>query len=80
MLGSIGSVVLRFISHRQAKCITNQIIKYSVVGSEGGVGETKNPESARKRIPRFSKSDHEALAEIFKKIGQKELSKVNLLF
>merc|ERR1711992_117696 len=28
--------------------------------------------------PRFTKSDHEALAEIFKKIGQKEQTKVGL--
>ena len=27
---------------------------------------------------RFTKSDHEALVEIFKKIGQKELTKVGL--
>ena len=29
----------------------------------------------KKAIPRFSKSDHETLAEIFKKIGQKEQTK-----
>ena len=28
--------------------------------------------AVKKAIPRFSKSDHEALAEIFKKIGHKE--------
>ena len=28
---------------------------------------------------RFTKSDHEALVEIFKKIGQKELTKVGIL-
>ena len=32
----------------------------------------------KKKIPKFSKSDHEALVEIFKKIGQKELTKVGL--
>ena len=53
---------------------------YSGVGPEAGVGAVKNPDSARKRIPRFSKSDHEALADIFKKIGQKELSKVQYFF
>ena len=31
--------------------------------------------AAKKAIPRFSKSDHETLAEIFKKIGQKEQTK-----
>lgn len=30
------------------------------------------------KIPRFSKSDHDALAEIFRKIGQKELTKQGL--
>ena len=30
------------------------------------------------RIPRFTKSDHDALAEIFRKIGQKELTKQGL--
>ena len=29
-------------------------------------------------MPRFTKSDHEALVEIFKKIGQKDLTKVGL--
>ena len=29
----------------------------------------------KKAVPRFSKSDHETLAEIFKKIGQKEQTK-----
>ena len=29
-------------------------------------------------MPKFSKSDHEALVEIFKKIGQKELTKMGL--
>ena len=32
----------------------------------------------KKRMPKFSKSDHEALVEIFKKIGQKELTKMGL--
>ena len=32
----------------------------------------------KKKIPKFSKSDHEALVEIFKKIGQKELTKMGL--
>jgi len=32
----------------------------------------------KKKMPRFTKSDHEALVDIFKKIGQKELTKVGL--
>ena len=32
----------------------------------------------KKKMPKFSKSDHEALVEIFKKIGQKELTKMGL--
>merc|ERR1719447_1764059 len=32
----------------------------------------------KKKIPKFSKSDHEALVEIVKKIGQKELTKIGL--
>jgi cytoskeleton-associated protein 5 len=34
--------------------------------------------SEKKKMPRFTKSDHEALVDIFKKIGQKELTKVGL--
>jgi len=32
----------------------------------------------KKKMPRFSQSDHETLVDIFKKIGQKELTKVGL--
>ena len=35
--------------------------------------------SEKKKMPRFTKSDHEALVDIFKKIGQKELTKVGIL-
>ena len=46
------------------------------VGSQHGT--TVNPTSAEKKKIKFSKSDHEALVEIFKKIGQKELTKAGL--
>ena len=46
------------------------------VGAEGSSIPVKSQQSSAKKAPRFSKSDHEALAEIFKKIGQKDLSKV----
>ena len=46
------------------------------VGSQHGT--TVNPASAEKKKIKFSKSDHEALVEIFKKIGQKELTKAGL--
>ena len=36
------------------------------------------PASRRKPLQKFSKNDHEALADIFKKIGQKELTKQGL--
>jgi len=48
------------------------------VGAEGSSIPVKSQQSSAKKAPRFSKSDHEALAEIFKKIGQKDLSKVGL--
>jgi len=48
----------------------------SGIGGESGIPSREN--SAKKRVPKFTKSDHEALAEIFEKIGQKELTKVGL--
>ena len=45
----------------------------SGIGKENAVDSIKNgnkPTSAGGKIPRFTKSDHDALAEIFKKIGQ----------
>ena len=43
----------------------------------GKEGKSRDPgSSSKKKAQRFSKSDHEALADIFKKIGKKELSKV----
>ena len=43
----------------------------NTVGSSQGSAE-------KKKMPRFTKSDHEALVDIFKKIGQKELTKQGL--
>ena len=47
--------------------------------------DSKNPvchdwacTSSGGKIPRFTKSDHDALAEIFRKIGQKEMTKQGL--
>ena len=45
-------------------------------GHNGAVGKSGSAE--KKKMPRFTKSDHEALVEIFKKIGQKDLTKVGL--
>jgi len=55
-------------------------------GSSGGQSQTANNRTGsssgsaaeKKKMPRFTKSDHEALVEIFKKIGQKELTKLGL--
>lgn len=53
------------------------------VGNDS-TGSASKPQQAtpvsaeKKRMPKFSKSDHEALVEIFKKIGQKELTKMGL--
>ncbi len=44
---------------------------------QDAVQEVRPTDSAKKKSPRFTKSDHEALADIFKKIGQKELTKVS---
>ena len=54
------------------------------VGKENANDILKNGNNAKSglnsggKIPRFTKSDHDALAEIFKKIGQKELTKQGL--
>jgi len=45
-------------------------------GHNGAGGRSGSAE--KKKMPRFTKSDHEALVEIFKKIGQKDLTKVGL--
>ena len=47
-------------------------------GVGGQNGSTGNSASAEKKKTKFSKTDHEALVEIFKKIGQKELTKAGL--
>jgi cytoskeleton-associated protein 5 len=48
--------------------------------SSGSAIDTNNKQQAQKSkaAQRFSKSDHETLADIFKKIGQKELTKQGL--
>ena len=46
-------------------------------GQDGAGGVRSG--SAEKKMPRFSKSEHEALVEIFKKIGQKDLTNDGLL-
>merc|ERR1719220_421259 len=48
--------------------------KSQIPSSIGNAGGT----SSGGKIPRFTKSDHDALAEIFRKIGQKELTKQGL--
>lgn len=55
-----------------------KLLNTGVGGDSGQSGIPTRDNSAKKRPPRFTKSDHEALAEIFKKIGQKELTKVGL--
>jgi hypothetical protein len=59
------------ISELEAKCNQIAILAGSTGGSEGEAGGT----NSGGKIPRFNKSDHDALAEIFRKIGQKELTK-----
>jgi superfamily I DNA and/or RNA helicase len=59
------------ISELEAKCNQIAILARSTGGSEGEAGGT----SSGGKISRFTKSDHDALAEIFLKIGQKELTK-----
>jgi hypothetical protein len=59
------------ISELEAKCNQIAILAGSTGGSEGEAGGT----NSGGKIPRFNKSDHDALAEIFRKIGQKELAK-----
>jgi hypothetical protein len=56
-----------------------QLRRESVAGvGQDAVQEVRATDSAtKKKSPRFTKSDHEALADIFKKIGQKELTKVS---
>uniref|UniRef100_A0A0K2TDH6 Cytoskeleton associated protein 5 [Falco peregrinus] n=1 Tax=Lepeophtheirus salmonis TaxID=72036 RepID=A0A0K2TDH6_LEPSM len=48
-----------------------------VVGTNEAV-ESRKASSSASKLPRFSKTDHETLGEIFKKIGQKEMTKQGL--
>lgn len=66
---------------------TSELVPYirklinSGVGVENGhngAGGVRSGSAEKKKMPRFTKSDHEALVEIFKKIGQKDLTKVGL--
>lgn len=57
------------------KLLNNGIGKEN--NAENNVG-MKNGNKVGGKIPRFTKSDHDALAEIFKKIGQKDLTKQGL--
>jgi len=50
-----------------------------IPSSVGGTGSSGGGSgNSGGKIPRFTKSDHDALAEIFRKIGQKELTKQGL--
>ena len=51
---------------------------YSKLLNNGVGGQNGSSASAEKKKIKFSKTDHEALVEIFKKIGQKELTKAGL--
>merc|ERR1719266_1733857 len=55
-----------------------KLINTGIGGGETASNASRDASAAKKRVARFTKSDHEALAEIFKKIGQKELTKVGL--
>merc|ERR1712123_373742 len=66
---------------------TSELVPYvrkllnSGVGVENGhngAGGVRSGSAEKKKMPRFTKSDHEALVEIFTKIGQKDLTKVGL--
>lgn len=58
----------------------NQAFADSTMKNGNGTYNISNQSSSGGggKIPRFSKSDHDALAEIFRKIGQKELTKQGL--
>ena len=58
------------------KLLANGVAK-AKKGTSAAAAPVADEGSAKKKSARFSNSDHEALADIFKKIGQKELSKVN---
>ena len=59
--------------------MNNGVGNDSASAGSGSKPQQTAPVSAeKKRMPKFSKSDHEALVVIFKKIGQKELTKIGL--
>ena len=61
-------------------CVCRKLINSGVGVENGhnGAGGVRSGSAEKKKMPRFTKSDHEALVEIFKKIGQKDLTKVGL--
>ena len=69
-------MILKFNSDSCRKLLNNG------VGGDSAAKAQLSPAVAasadKKKMPKFSKSDHEALVEIFKKIGQKELTKMGL--
>jgi len=81
ILGSLGRV-----SDPQS----SELVPYIRKLLNSGVGENNGQASSsassqyqgntveKKKMPRFTKSDHEALVEVFKKIGQKDLTKLGL--
>ena len=66
-------LILKFNSASCRKLLNNG------VGGDSAAKAQLSPAVAasadKKKMPKFSKSDHEALVEIFKKIGQKEQTK-----
>jgi len=82
-----GESILRCLAKIQDPQ-ASELVPYIRKLLNSGVGEdaapaanNNNPNTGsaeKKKMPRFTKSDHEALVEIFKKIGQKELTKQGL--
>eukprot|EP00095_Tigriopus_kingsejongensis_P001503 maker-scaffold1086_size63525-snap-gene-0.14 protein:Tk01503 transcript:maker-scaffold1086_size63525-snap-gene-0.14-mRNA-1 annotation:"microtubule associated protein" len=58
------------------KLLSNGVGKENAATGDGGTLTDANAQ--KKRAQRFSRSDHETLAEIFKKIGHKEHTKLGL--
>lgn len=76
-----GDTVLSCLSKiqdPQSSELLPYITKLLNTGVGNHQGSTVSTVSAEKKKIKFSKSDHEALVEIFKKIGQKELTKAGL--
>merc|ERR1719411_603185 len=79
LVAYLRKLVNNGVGKENANASSNDIMKN---GNNKG-GSTQIPSSSigqvgGGKIPRFTKSDHDALAEIFKKIGQKELTKQGL--